>query len=81
MENNHNLREILSLELQRRAAKNKAYSLRAFAKQLGISPSYLCEILQERKNPTRQMTEKILEKLKRKADRELKEVSGALKIF
>ncbi|MBS1958624.1 MAG: TIGR02147 family protein [Bdellovibrionales bacterium] len=42
-------RTILQLELEKRVTANPSYSLRAFARDLSISPSRLCEIL-ARKN-------------------------------
>ena len=61
MENNQkSLREILNEELQRRRARRSAYSLRAFARNLRMSPSFLCEIMGGRKLPSPVMAERIL---------------------
>lgn len=38
-------RTALKSELKKRSEKNDRYSLRAFARDLGMSPSYLCEVL------------------------------------
>ncbi|MEQ1878807.1 MAG: TIGR02147 family protein [Bdellovibrionia bacterium] len=40
-----NLKDLLSLEFNERSKRNPAYSLRAFAKQLGVDSSYLSKIL------------------------------------
>lgn len=39
---------ILRRTLQKRKEKNRHYSLRAFARDLDISPSYLCEVLKNK---------------------------------
>lgn len=41
-------REILNYELTRRQAKNAKYSLRAFARDITVSPSTLCEVMSGR---------------------------------
>jgi uncharacterized protein (TIGR02147 family) len=43
-------RAFLKSELADRAAQNKQYSLRAFSKKLGVSSSYLSEVLQNKKS-------------------------------
>src|SRR5208282_1392201 len=44
-----NYRSYLKAELADRASKNEAYSLRAFAKKLGFSSSFLSEVIQGKK--------------------------------
>ena len=41
---------LIQTELKRRKTANKAYSLRSFARDLGLSPSYLSSILNKKKN-------------------------------
>lgn len=45
-----NYREIIKEHVGNRVKKNPLYSMRAFAKQIGISPSHLCRVLQGKKN-------------------------------
>lgn len=45
MEAQNYFREILRTELKLRQQSNPRYSLRGFARQLGLSPSYLCELM------------------------------------
>jgi uncharacterized protein (TIGR02147 family) len=47
--NQSNYRDLLRFELSRRQSKNPAYSLRAFARDLELSPSRLSEILKGEK--------------------------------
>jgi uncharacterized protein (TIGR02147 family) len=54
------LRELLNSELERRCEKNGRYSLRAFAKALGIEPGALSRILAGKRTPSPQTAEKIL---------------------
>ncbi len=42
-------RPLLKWELQERQRKNSSYSLRAFAKFLGVSPGYLSQVLQKQR--------------------------------
>jgi uncharacterized protein (TIGR02147 family) len=51
----NNYRELLKFEFETRHRQNAAYSLRAFARDLGLSPSRLSEILQGKQglSPTR----------------------------
>jgi plasmid maintenance system antidote protein VapI len=49
---------------ERRIAKNSRYSLRAFARSLGISPSRLCEILKGKQGLSVAWAEKIATRLK-----------------
>src|ERR1039458_6348832 len=44
-----NYRSYLKAELADRASKNEAYSLRAFAKSLGFSSSFISEVIQGKK--------------------------------
>lgn len=57
------IREILNNEITRVKANNPSYSLRAFAKKVGIQPSALSEILSGKRNVTRKMAATILERL------------------
>lgn len=52
--------EKLTVEFNRARAKNPAYSLRAFAKKLGIQPSALSEILNGKRVVSKKMGTKIL---------------------
>ena len=45
MNDNTDYIEIVKNEFERRKSKNKSYSLRAYARDLGISPSYLSKLL------------------------------------
>lgn len=45
-----NYREIIRRYVDDRIKKNPLYSMRAFAKQIGVSPSHLCRVLQGKKN-------------------------------
>jgi uncharacterized protein (TIGR02147 family) len=56
-------RDILKREFEVRSSKNAKYSLRAFAKFLGISQSRLSEVLSGKQGLSRQWAEKISEKL------------------
>lgn len=55
--------EILKNELSRRCAKNPRYSLRAFARALGISPANLSLLLNRRRPPSRRTIERVLKNL------------------
>lgn len=53
----------LEKALKRKKEKNPAYSLRAFAKQLGISPSSLSEILKGQRRVSIKIAERIINQL------------------
>jgi uncharacterized protein (TIGR02147 family) len=63
MENIENHREFLNLELVKRAKKNSAFSQRAFAKVLGLSPGELSEILNGKRKLSVKKALHIAEKL------------------
>lgn len=52
-------RSYLKYELSLRAAKNANYSLRAFARKLKIAPSTLSEVLQAKRNISRELAQAI----------------------
>lgn len=54
-----NLKVILQNELLARTEKNKAYSLRSFAVNLGLPPSTLSQIMQGKRAPSQKNLEKI----------------------
>jgi uncharacterized protein (TIGR02147 family) len=60
------LSELLNSEFFKRKHRNDSYSLRAFARDLALSPSSLSEILRGRKNVNEKTAETIAEKLKLK---------------
>ncbi len=55
--------ELLRHEFSKRVQKNPQYSLRSFAKQLGISHTLLSLVLNGHRKPSRSMAEKIAERL------------------
>ncbi len=55
--------EILKNHLNKRAKENSSYSLRAFARDLGIDPSNMSKILSGKISPQKSTKEKILIKL------------------
>jgi uncharacterized protein (TIGR02147 family) len=57
------IRKILNNEITRAKGNNPAYSLRAFAKKVGVQPSALSEILNGKRDVTQKMAAKILERL------------------
>ena len=57
------VKTIIAEELARVQAKNPSYSLRSYAKKLGISPAALSEIMRGRRPLTRKAARKILERL------------------
>lgn len=57
------IRKILSSEITKAQAHNPSYSLRAFARKIGIQPSALSEILNGKRNVTRKMAARILDHL------------------
>lgn len=59
-----NYRLILGRELENRCAENEKYSLRAFSKDLGVSPSRISEILKSKQGLSVKAAEEIAEKLK-----------------
>lgn len=61
-------REILLNEFQIRRTKNAAYSLRAFAREIGILPSRLSEVLSRKQGLSEKRAEVIAEALKLPAD-------------
>lgn len=60
------LSEFLNSEFFKRKHRNGSYSLRAFARDLGLSPSSLSDILRSRKNVGEKTAEKIADKLRLK---------------
>lgn len=56
-------KSFLEQELARRSERNSQYSLRSFAKSLGLVPSALSEILAGKRLPSPKMAQKILGKL------------------
>jgi uncharacterized protein (TIGR02147 family) len=61
-------RDILKREFEHRSSRNAKYSLRAFAKFLGISQSRLSEILSGKQGLSREWAERISEKLNHNGD-------------
>ena len=57
------LQNLLRSELDRRMQVNASYSMRAFANNLGIESGALSRILSGKRQPNKETTEKILEKL------------------
>ena len=55
--------DILKAELEKRQRANARYSLRAFARDLGVSPSNLSEILQRKAGLSRIKAQEIAKKL------------------
>ncbi len=62
-ENKFNSRQFLVNELERRCRENPRYSLRAFAKALGVSPSALSLILAGRRGLSRELASEVSKKL------------------
>ncbi|MFN7727970.1 MAG: TIGR02147 family protein [Bdellovibrio sp.] len=56
-----NLRETLNAELKRRQDKNPAYSLRAFAKNLGLSPAQVSQVISGKRVVTMKTYRRIAE--------------------
>ena len=54
-----NFRDILTQELDKRTARNPNYSLRAYARDLSVSPSFLSEVLKGKWSPSRASARKI----------------------
>lgn len=52
-------RDLLRAEFEARSARNPRYSLRAFARSLGVSPATVCETLSGRHVPSLKTAEKI----------------------
>lgn len=57
------LRTALKEVLAQRKEKNPSYSLRAFARHLSMSPSFLCEVASGRKGLSRERAEQLRVKL------------------
>ncbi|MFZ4715555.1 MAG: TIGR02147 family protein [Bacteriovoracaceae bacterium] len=57
------LSNLLKKELENRQSKNRAYSLRAFANFLGVSPATLSQLLSEKRAISSKMGKSMLEKL------------------
>lgn len=53
------LRALLAQELARRQSRNLRYSLRAFARDLQLSPSFLCQILSSKRGFSSKSAERI----------------------
>ena len=64
MESNESFRNYLQNELAKRAKKNARFSIRAFARHLGIEPSSLAQVLSGKRNLTDQMCLRLAEPLK-----------------
>src|SRR4051794_31830317 len=58
------LAEFLRAELERRRRVNRRYSLRAFAKALGVESSYLSKVLRGERQVTRQLLHRIEHRLR-----------------
>jgi len=58
------IKDLLSREYERRSGGNHRYSQRAFANDLGVSKSFLNDILNTKKQPSEKMIVKITEALK-----------------
>lgn len=56
-------RNLLKNEIARRARKNRNYSNRAFARDVGLSPGYLSQVLSGRRKLSEEKATKIAEKL------------------
>lgn len=52
-------RDILTKELDQRVARNPRYSMRAYARDLSVSPSFLSEVLKGKWSPSRASARKI----------------------
>jgi transcriptional regulator with XRE-family HTH domain len=52
MKTNQNIKTILVNIYQAKQARNKGYSLRAFARDLTIDSAHLCRILKDKMRPT-----------------------------
>ncbi|SME97943.1 TIGR02147 family protein [Pseudobacteriovorax antillogorgiicola] len=63
MEAHADYRQILKAELDSRCGQNPRYSLRAFARDLNLSPSRLSEILNHKQGVSRKAAEKIAKNL------------------
>jgi len=59
-----NYRDFIEDELKKRKLKNESYSLRAYARSLGLPPSTLSEVLKNKKKLTAPNAEKISRSLK-----------------
>ena len=57
------MQKLLVEHLEERKVKNQAYSLRAFARQMGVSPSTLSEVVRGRRRISRDLAEKIVDRL------------------
>lgn len=60
---NNQVDQILKAELAKRCERNPRYSLRAFAKALGISPANLSLVMNAKRPPSEKTIERILERL------------------
>jgi len=63
MTENSEIVKLCVSELNRRKAKNPSYSLRAYARDLGISPSYLSKIISGRFPVTDQFVRRLLKNI------------------
>ncbi|MFZ4713901.1 MAG: helix-turn-helix domain-containing protein [Bacteriovoracaceae bacterium] len=73
------IRKLLCAKLSEYQEQNKAYSLRAFAKKLGLSPTSLSLLLNGKRYPSAKMAAKICEALKLRDD-EQSEMMKAYKL-
>ncbi|WP_413289885.1 DUF4423 domain-containing protein [Bdellovibrio sp. HCB337] len=64
------LAEYLYDIFEKRKSRNEKYSLRAFARDLDVSPARLCEILAGKYNPGHQLVEKMVFALKMDRDQQ-----------
>jgi transcriptional regulator with XRE-family HTH domain len=62
-EKHHDLRLLLKFEFEKRKAKNPSYSLRAFARTLGMSDSYLSRFLRQKQLVSNAILLRVAQKL------------------
>jgi transcriptional regulator with XRE-family HTH domain len=74
---NFKLISAIETEFQLRAKRNPSYSLRSFARDLEVSPSYLSRLFRGKHEISREMAQRILENLKVAAE----DVNTALAMF
>lgn len=68
--------QVLQSEFAKRCDKNSRYSLRAFARALGIEPSALSQFLSKTRVPSYKMAQKIVKALALSPDEELQFLSS-----
>jgi transcriptional regulator with XRE-family HTH domain len=62
------LRKILQEELVRRCSKNRNYSIRAFARYLGVQAPTLSHVIRGKRTPSKQFAQKVCDRLSLKFD-------------